>query len=270
MNNNKKCPVCTSEGTKEVFEAVVRQKYTARYRFCEQCKFLFVESPEWMDEAYKEPINISDTGLVARNLTLSRVTSVILYLFFDKEGKFLDYAGGYGIFTRLMRDIGFDFYWHDPYSPNLVARGFELVDSMSGFELLTCFEVLEHLREPMKEIEKMSRLSDSILFTTTLLSADIPKPNDWYYYGLDHGQHISFYSFETIQFIAKTLGYNLCSNRTNIHMLTKRTVNPVYFNLFLKLSHCGFFNYVKRRMRSKTEDDRDLNASRRSCRSKNN
>ncbi len=38
---------------------------------------------------------------------------------------FLDYAGGYGVFTRLMRDIGFDFYWHDPYTQNLFANGFE-------------------------------------------------------------------------------------------------------------------------------------------------
>jgi hypothetical protein len=260
-SNPIKCPVCSKIVTIEMFSAVVRYHYPAKYRFCAQCRFLFIESPQWLEEAYKTPINASDTGIMARNLELSRIASVLLHFLFNKKGKFLDYAGGYGIFTRLMRDAGFDFYWYDPYSANLVARGFELVDGMSSFELLTCFETLEHLSEPMKEIEKMRSLSDNILCTTTLLPANIPNPGDWTYYGLDHGQHISFYSFETLQFIAKVLGYNLYSNRTNIHMFTKRSLNPVCFGLILKLSHYGLFSYVKRRTKSKTNDDQNFNIS---------
>lgn len=261
-DRNKKCPICANSVTREMFEAVVRHKYQARYRFCEQCRFLFIESPQWLAEAYKEPINVSDTGILIRNLSLSRITSVILYSFFDREGRFLDYAGGYGIFTRLMRDIGFDFYWYDPYSQNLAANGFELTDGMSGFNLLTCFEAFEHFVHPLKEVEKMSHLSDSILFTTALLPADIPGANDWFYYGLDHGQHISFYSFETIRFIAKQFGYNLYSDRRNIHLFTKRTLNPLRFKLILKLSRYGFFCYVKSRMKSKTDSDSRLIISR--------
>jgi hypothetical protein len=253
-----------------MFSAVVRNHYPAKYCLCEQCRFLYVESPQWLEEAYKVPINVSDTGIMARNLGLSKVTSVLLHFLFDKTGKFLDYAGGYGIFTRLMRDIGFDFYWYDPYSENLMARGFELVEGMSKFELLTCFETLEHLREPMKEIEKMRGFSDSILCTTTLFPASIPQPGDWDYYGLDHGQHISFYSFSTMQFIAKKFGCNLYSNRKDIHLFTKRTFSPLIFKLLLKLSHYGFFPYVKRRMKSKTEVDHDSNVSLRCLPEKNN
>ena len=201
-------------------------------------------------------------GILIRNLSLSRITSVILYSFFDRDGRFLDYAGGYGIFTRLMRDIGFDFYWYDPYSQNLTANGFEITDGMSGFNLLTCFEAFEHFADPLKEVEKMSRLSDSILFTTALLPAHIPGANDWFYYGLHHGQHISFYSFETIRFIAKKFGYNLCSDRRNIHLFTKRAVNPLRFKFFLKLSRYSFFCYVRSRMNSKTDSDSRLIISR--------
>jgi hypothetical protein len=260
-NGNKKCPVCTSAATKKVFSAIVRNRHPAKYRLCEQCRFLYVESPQWLEEAYKIPINVSDTGIMARSLGLSRIMSVLLYFLFNKKGKFLDYAGGYGILTRLMRDIGFDFYWYDPYSPNLMARGFELVNDMSNFELLTCFEVLEHLVNPLEEMEKMFHFSDSILLTTLLLPANIPEPKDWAYYGLNHGQHISFYSFSTMQFIAKKLGCNLYSNRKDIHLFTKRTFSPLIFRLLLKLSHYGVFPYVKRRMKSKTEDDRDSNVS---------
>lgn len=247
--------MCANTVTSEKFEAVVRYQYLAKYRFCEQCKFLFIETPQWLDEAYKDPINISDTGILARNLMLSKITSVLSYFFFDKKGKFLDYAGGYGIFTRLMRDAGFDFYWCDPCSPNLMARGFEIPEGVSNFELLTCFEVLEHLVEPLKEIEKMFHFSDNILFTTSLLPDKIPAPTDWFYYGLEHGQHISFYSFTTLQFIAKKLDYHLYSNGTNIHLFTKHTLNPMYFKLLLKLSHYGLFYYVRKMVRSRMEDD---------------
>jgi len=53
---------------------------------------------------------------MSRNISSSKITAVILFFLFKKFGKFLDFGGGYGIFTRLMRDIGFDFYWYDPHS----------------------------------------------------------------------------------------------------------------------------------------------------------
>jgi len=82
-----KCPICRNFGTQRVFNAIVRDKYQAEFRFCDQCQFLFIEAPKWLDDAYKDPINVYDTGIIARNLTLSRTTSVILYFLFDREGR---------------------------------------------------------------------------------------------------------------------------------------------------------------------------------------
>ena len=255
----EKCPICCRYTTKKLFNAVVRKRYKAEYRLCEQCRFLFIKNPNWLREAYKEPINISDTGMLSRNIVLSKVTSTLIYLFFNKKGEFLDYAGGYGVFVRLMRDIGFDFYWQDKYTQNLFAKGFEFTEEKVNFELITCFEVLEHLENPLDEIEKMFNFSDSILFSTTLLPQDLPKISEWYYYGTEHGQHISFYSFATLQIIAKRLGYNLYSNKANIHLFTKRILNPYIFRVLLILSRMGAGTYVKMCMKSKTlEDNKSL------------
>lgn len=30
--------------------------------------------------------------------------------------------------TRLMGDIGFNYFWYDPYSKNIFARGFGITD----------------------------------------------------------------------------------------------------------------------------------------------
>jgi len=119
--------------------------------------------------------------------------TILLALFFNKNGKFLDFAGGYGVFVRLMRDIGFDFVLYDKYTQNLFAKGFEYNPSHK-IEAITTFESFEHFAKPMDEIESMLKISKNIIFSTELLPDPIPKPEDWWYYGLEHGQHISFYS----------------------------------------------------------------------------
>ena len=170
------CKICNSE-TSLAFEHKVLNKYDVKYFKCFSCGYLFTENPFWLDEAYKNPINISDTGIMARNIYFSKIVSVILYFCFDKSAKYLDYAGGYGIFTRLMRDIGFDFYWHDDFTTNLLARGFE--KSNERYELLTAFEVFEHFSNPVEEVKKMLELSDSILFSTVTLSENVPAKDWW-------------------------------------------------------------------------------------------
>jgi len=38
----------------------------------------------------------------------------------NPDGIFLDYAAGYGLFVRLMRDAGYNFRWSDLYCQNLL------------------------------------------------------------------------------------------------------------------------------------------------------
>lgn len=155
-----------------------------------------------------------------------------------------------------MRDIGFDFYWYDPHSINLLARGFETKSKDCKYELVTAFEVFEHFDEPIKEIESMMQFSDNILLSTELLPHVLPKPEKWWYYALEGGQHISFYSYKTLKYIAKKYNMNLCSNGRNYHLFTKnRKINNKIFNLLLKFQRFGLFFYVKRKMESLTFED---------------
>ena len=252
--NNIVCHLCGDENSRNVFESTVLGKYKANYFLCTKCGMLFVNQPSWLDEAYRNSINIYDTGILARNIAFSRMTAGIIYLFFRKNSKFLDYAGGYGVFTRLMRDIGFDFYWHDTYSTNLMARGFEMVDEMSDFELVTCFEVFEHLADPTNELESIFSLSKNIIFSTELLSDPIPAPDNWWYYGLEHGQHVSFYSEKTFKYLANKYNVNFYTFGS-FHMFTPKQLSPVLLKLLMKTIKFGFLHYVHLRMKSKTIND---------------
>ena len=106
------CKICNAK-TANIFDATILAKYNIKYFQCQNCGFLQTEEPYWLEESYRESINISDTGYMSRNIYLSRVSSVLIYLFFNRKARFIDYGGGYGVFVRLMRDIGFNFYWQD-------------------------------------------------------------------------------------------------------------------------------------------------------------
>lgn len=123
------------------------------------------------------------------------------------------------------------------------------------FELVSAFEVMEYFENPIMEINKMIEYSNSILLTTNLLILPVPDPKDWWYYGLEHGQHISFYTYKTLKYIASKMKINLYSDYKNLHLFTKNNIKNSYFNLLLKLKRFGLFYYVKKRMNSLTISD---------------
>lgn len=244
------CKVCNKENN-SIFSGIILNKYNIKYYHCDNCGFLQTEEPYWIEESYAESINISDTGYMQRNLNLSKKLTILLSILFEKDAKFLDYAGGYGVFVRLMRDIGFDFYWDDKFTSNLFARGFEY--NQQFIDAVTTFESFEHYVYPLQEIEKMLSISKTIIFSTELVPNPIPKPKEWWYYGLDHGQHICFYSEKTLKFIAYKYSLNY-QNLGAIHILTDRRL-PKYTKYLLKLTKFGFHKILKKRLKSKTWDD---------------
>lgn len=248
------CKICNSYSN-QAFKVQVLKKYDVKYFKCDNCGYLFTEDPFWLDESYQNSINISDTGLIDRNISFSKILCVLIYFNFNTDGKFLDYAGGYGIFTRLMRDIGFDFYWHDIYTQNLLAKGFEADTNRDcKYELVTAFEVFEHLVDPKNEITRMLQHSDTIVFSTELLPSNIPDPSQWWYYGFEHGQHISFYSKNTFTWLANYFGlkyYYL----NGIHFLTSKKLNYSTLIFEKKLYKYGLYSFVKKLMKSKTLSD---------------
>lgn len=246
------CKICNSAAS-ELFSCKVLNKYTVTYYICDTCGFIQTEEPYWLDEAYKNAINIYDTGIIRRNIYLSKIASIVLFYYFDRKAIYLDYAGGYGIFTRMMRDKGFNFYWSDPYASNLVARGFEYRDECGDVELVTSFESFEHFKEPLKEIENILGISKNILFSTDLVPSPVPGPKEWLYYGPEHGQHISFYSPDALRFISKKYDLNLYSYR-NVHLLTTKKLNATFLYMQCKFNNIASFP-IRRRLDSLTFRD---------------
>jgi len=248
-----KCKICEAK-SRAVFKGRVLNKYEIQYFNCPSCGFTQTEEPYWLEEAYSDAISVSDTGVMARNLALSKMAKLVLSFVSDKQGKFLDFGGGYGIFTRMMRDIGFDFYWYDKFAHNLVARGFEgKIDSDLKYEAITSFENFEHLLNPLEDIETMLGLSDTVLFSTELMPSDLPQPEKWWYYCLEHGQHISIFSQKSLEYIANKNGFKFISNGSTLHMFTKKSISPKIFVLTKIIIKLGLDRFI--RNKPKTNDD---------------
>jgi hypothetical protein len=235
----------------------VLKKYEVRYFFCDSCGLLQTEEPYWLDEAYGSAIADADTGLVWRNLDIARKLSSLLYFCLDPEASYLEFAGGYGLLTRLMRDRGFDFRWHDPHCQNIFARGFEWDRSKrTPAKAVTAFEVVEHVQNPVDFIRgALAHAGTStIIFTTLLYNGEPPRPDKWWYYSLESGQHISFFRQKTLIVLAQRLGLRLVSNGW-FHLLTDENIHNFTFRLCTGRFATVLDACVKRRMNSKTFDD---------------
>ena len=144
-----KCKICSHE-SRRVHSGTILNKYNIDYFQCENCGFVQTENPYWLKESYDSAISISDTGIISRNLFFSKITMIIFSILLQRKGTFLDYGGGYGILTRLMRDYGFDFYWYDKHAVNSVARGFEGETHNKKYHGITSFENFEHFENRSK------------------------------------------------------------------------------------------------------------------------
>lgn len=230
------CRICGAQ-TDFIFKNKVMNKYDGDYYKCSQCGFIQVNDPFWLKDAYANPINDEDRGLLQRNINLSLIMAVIIVCCFDKKGTFLDFGGGYGIFARLMNDFGFNFKTYDKYTGNLFGKDLEAdLKSCEKYNAVSSFELLEHLEDPLEEIKFILTKTDTLVFSTTLHTGNYPDPNKWEYYGFSHGQHISFFSRNTLEFIACELGKRLYSDGDKVHMLTDKKICSFVFRLIVRFS----------------------------------
>jgi hypothetical protein len=248
---SEKCRVCGLNSLAAAFSATLLGRRVLYFE-CKTCSYVQTQAPTWLDEAYASAINICDTGIMLRNkLCEVKVLGTLLALG-RLNGRVVDCAGGYGILTRLLRDQGIDAQWSDPYCDNLLAVGFE--HDGEAADLVTAFEAFEHFVSPTEEIARLFEIAPSLLISTEIMPEPSPKPGEWWYYGLDHGQHVGFFRIKTLQFLADKFGKHLMTDGRSYHLFTDAPIAKLRWRASIRLvRHAP--KLLTRRLSSKTWAD---------------
>jgi len=193
------------------------------YVLCAHCGFCF--SPTmyaWSDRHLSETVYNSEYVLVDPDFVSERPTNVFKALvnaFPDpKNIKHLDYGGGNGLLSSLLKEVGWSTQTYDPFMyDNKIIVG-------NKFNLITAIEVFEHCTRPQQLMKQISSLlsSTGVLLLTTLLSdGNLQKPLTWRYASPRNG-HVSLFSYTSLRMLAKQYNLNLYSPSNNQHFLYKK------------------------------------------------
>jgi hypothetical protein len=218
------CRVCQTPAPL-FFTRTILGRRTIRYFKCPSCGHVQTEAPGWLEETYREATFELDVGMADRCIwTAQTMVALGLRLGIQPQDPCLDWGGGTGLFVRLCRDYGMNFFYYDPYAQNVFARGFEINPGapQQRWACVAAFEVAEHFPDPMKNFSELFRFSaENLLFSTTLYQGEAP---DWWYFGED-GQHVAFYTRRSLEIIGRRHGYHLASNGCDLHLFSRERVS---------------------------------------------
>jgi hypothetical protein len=207
---NEKCACRLCGGsTVPLFNKIVLGRHCVRYHRCETCYCQQTDPPTWLEEAYAIAPNHIDVGAASR--TLKNWIGAVTFLEglnVPRTWPAVDIGAASGLFVRLMRDVGYDFRAQDKYAWPSFASYFQddPLEPRSP-RVVTLFEVLEHLPEPGRFLEKLlGEGPDLVLFTTWFCD---DQDMDWIYYLPECGQHVFFYSEHGMREFAAAFGYDM-------------------------------------------------------------
>ena len=220
MESQELCAVC-SGSTKFLFSYEVRGEHHASLRECLNCRFTYIANPHWLDESFSSELNDLDIGSVDRCLVLADFVEVLIRSMKSSKSRFLDWGGGYGLLSRIMRDRGLDFVSHDIYTRPLFVESSSNLNSET-FELITMSEVALHLVDPVPVLTKIMESTDILVFTVVIAPEVVP--NDWWYLMPDTGQHVAIYHEETLQALAEKLSVQVTSDGRFFHVLHRKSL----------------------------------------------
>jgi len=206
------------------------------YRRCQHCYFIFTDAFDlWTKEDFRQHIYndlyvtvdpdfvelrpAGNAKLIAGSLQNSKLSIQIL-----------DFGGGTGLLADRLRDQGFAAETYDPFS------GFDEMPS-EKFDLITCFEVMEHVPFPKDTIATMVcmlRDQGAILFSTLVQPASFENLGLNWWYASPRNGHVSLYSTPSLAHLFKHHGMKVASFSEGLHIAYAQVPT---FASHLKLPH---------------------------------
>jgi len=228
------CPVCGHDGAQEWLRAPDRfhgrrQLYTLLR--CSSCSLVWLSDPPQADEMHHHYTAEYD-GLISaagQNSPLRWPFRKVALAQYRQSGCLLDIGCSSGSFLDLLKGGRWKLYGIEmSASCARVAQeetGAEVFvgDVMNApfppesFDVITCFDVLEHLHEPRRVMEKVAEwLKPGGIFYTLVPNIDSAEAHVFgtYWHGLELPRHLFHYSPASLKFLAESAGLRELSLKT--------------------------------------------------------
>lgn len=208
----------------EIFGVIFdKSGFSVDYCWCESCGFCF--SPElhgWALADFEkyvynaEYLKIDPDYMEVRP---SNNAGRVIESFDGFDGKIahLDFGGGAGVLSNKLVEAGWNSISYDPFVNKDIS-----VSQLGSFDLITAFEVFEHVPDVKKLMNDLAVLlrQDGVVLFSTLISDDfISKENKlgWWYAAPRNG-HISLFSQQSLAIMAAQNNFYFGSISESYHL----------------------------------------------------
>ena len=173
------------------------------YNHCSRCSFTFApEFETWTEKDFLEKIYNDEYVEIDPDYLKARPqnNSQSLKNLFSEQKKFikhLDYGGGNGRLSQLLKEDGWNSETYDPF-----PSGGASLDDLGKFNLITVFEVFEHVPDInvlMKNLTQLMSDDCLVLFSTLVSDGNLKLNNriNWWYASPRNG-HIRLFSKQAL------------------------------------------------------------------------
>lgn len=236
MKTNPSCPICNAPclllDTVDFNKSCEDEKgqvfppagVAVDYSLCPNCGFCFAAAiAAWPLETFSEKIyndayvQVDPDYVDARPRT--NAANMAGLLGERARGiRHLDYGGGSGLMAQLLRETGWQSTSYDPFVNRDTA-----IESLGQFDLITAFEVFEHVPDVQQLIRTLRSLlapGGVVMFSTLLSDGNVRlgQKLTWWYASPRNG-HISLFSRNSLGFLAREHGLQFGSFSTGFHAL---------------------------------------------------
>jgi hypothetical protein len=191
------------------------------YQRCQHCGFMFTTAfDRWDFDAFRRNIYNDDYVIVDPDYVEVRPAGnagMIATTFAETRSSMtiLDYGGGSGLLATRLREQGFKATTYDPFSE------FNDLPATGPFDLMTCFEVMEHVPFPEQTVAQMVSLvkkQGAILFSTLVQPENIDQIGLNWWYASPRNGHISLYSKAALAHLFERHGMRVASFTEVVHI----------------------------------------------------
>ena len=225
------CLICNSKKVKEL------PAYSDHFLIkCQDCSFVFVKKIPREQELFDFYENSYVRTNYFSSITIKRYNELLdLFEKYRKTNNLLDVGSGNGFFLEIAKARGWNVYGTELTNQAVKEcenKGFQMkkgslneVDFKADqFDVITSFEVIEHINNPkeiVKEMHRILRTNGYIYITTPNFNSVLRYRLKSRYDVIEYPNHLCYYTKKTLRLLFMNAGFSVKKIKTTGISLTR-------------------------------------------------